>query len=164
MNVFGSRGSVIPIFLNLKKNEKYPITHESMTRFNISLDEAVNFVLWSLKKNIGGEIFIPKLPSYKIFDLIKAINPKFTYKIIGIRPGEKIYEELVSKMESLNTYDLGNCYSIVDRSQAKVIKEYEKKKIKKVKIGFEYNSSNNKDFLTVKKLVSLIAQYKNPLI
>ncbi len=163
-NVFGSRGSVVPLFLNLKKNEKYPITHESMTRFNISLDEAVNFVLWSLKKNIGGEIFVPKLPSYKIFDLIKAINPKFTYKIIGIRPGEKIYEELVSKMESLNTYDLGNCYSIVDRSQAKVIKEYEKKKIKKVKIGFEYNSSNNKDFLTVKKLVSLIAQYKNPLI
>ena len=131
-----------------------------MTEFNISLDEAVNFVLWSLKKNIGGEIFIPKLPSYKIFDLIKAINPKFTYKIIGIRPGEKIYEELVSKMESLNTYDLGNCYSIVDRSQAKVIKEYEKEKIKKVKIGFEYNSSNNKDFLTVKKLVSLIAQYR----
>ncbi len=163
-NVFGSRGSVVPLFLNLKKNEKFPITHESMTRFNISLDEAVNFVLWSLRKNIGGEIFIPKLPSYKIFDLIKAINTKFSYKIIGIRPGEKIYEELVSKMESLNTYDLGNCYSIVDRSHARVIKEYRKKKIKKVRIGFEYNSSNNKDFLTVKKLKKLIEQFKNPLI
>ena len=89
-NVFASRGSVIPLFLKLKDKDIFPITHPDMTRFNISLNEAIKLVLWSLKNNLGGEIFVPKIPSYKIMDLIKAIKNNYKYKIIGVRPGEKI--------------------------------------------------------------------------
>ena len=160
-NVFGSRGSVMPLFLNLKKKEPIPITNTNMTRFNISLEQAVDLVLWSLENNIGGEIFVPKLKSYKILDVAKAINPKSKIKIIGLRPGEKIAEELISKSDSFNTFDINKCYSIVDPSNDILVKKYKLKKFKKVKENFEYNSSNNKDFLNLNQLRKLINNFKN---
>ena len=158
-NVFGSRGSVIPLFLKLKSKDTFPITNKNMTRFNINLNEAIKLVIWSLRNNLGGEIFVPKIPSYKILDLAKSINDKFRYKIIGTRPGEKIHEELISKADSLYTYDLKFCYSIVDKVHTNTIKNYKKKKIKKVKEGFEYNSLNNKKFLSINELKKLISEY-----
>ena len=159
-NVFGSRGSVIPLFLNLKKNEIFPITDKKMTRFNISLDQAVNLVFWSLKNNMGGEIFIPKIPSYNILDLAKSIQKNFKYKIIGIRSGEKIHEELISKADSQNTYDLKLCYSIIDRSNNNVTKNYKAKKYKRVNENFEYNSFNNVRYLSINELKKLIKIYR----
>ena len=135
-NVFASRGSVIPLFLKLKDKDIFPITHPDMTRFNISLNEAIKLVLWSLKNNLGGEIFVPKIPSYKIMDLIKAIKNNYKYKIIGVRPGEKIHEELISKADSLNTYDLNYCYSIIDSMHTNTIKYYLSKNSKKLKKNF----------------------------
>ena len=151
-NVFASRGSVIPLFLKLKDKDIFPITHPDMTRFNISLNEAIKLVLWSLKNNLGGEIFVPKIPSYKIMDLIKAIKNNYKYKIIGVRPGEKIHEELISKADSLNTYDLNYCYSIIDTMHTNTIKNYLSKKFKKIKKKFSYNNSNNSKFLTVNEI------------
>ncbi len=159
-NVFASRGSVIPLFLKLKDKEIFPITHLDMTRFNISLDEAIKLVLWSLKSNLGGEIFVPKIPSYKIMDLIKAIKSNYKYKIIGVRPGEKIHEELISKADSLNTYDLNYCYSIVDTMHTNTIKYYSSKKFKKIRKEFSYNSSNNEKFLTVNEIKKLVKEYQ----
>ena len=160
-NVFGSRGSVIPLFFKLNKKEPIPITNKNMTRFNISLDQAVDFVLWSLEKNIGGEIFVPKLKSYRILDIANAINPKSKIKIIGVRAGEKITEELISKSDSINTFDLKKCYSIIDPHNDILVKKYRLKKFKKVMNNFEYNSSNNKDFLNLKQLRKLINTFKN---
>ena len=151
----------MPLFLNLKKKEPIPITNTNMTRFNISLEQAVDLVLWSLENNIGGEIFVPKLKSYKILDVAKAINPKSKIKIIGLRPGEKIAEELISKSDSFNTFDINKCYSIVDPSNDILVKKYKLKKFKKVKENFEYNSSNNKDFLNLNQLRKLINNFKN---
>tara|TARA_B100000029_G_scaffold500189_1_gene571569 strand:+ start:6644 stop:7660 length:1017 start_codon:yes stop_codon:yes gene_type:complete len=159
-NVFGSRGSVIPIFLSIKSGDAYPITDINMTRFNISLNEAVDQVFWSLKNNVGGEIFVPKIPSYRILDLVKSIKSNFKYRVIGIRSGEKIHEELISKADSQNTYDLKSCYSIIDKSNYIAKQKYKNKKYLKVKQGFEYNSSNNKKFLTVNELKKLISIYK----
>ena len=159
-NVFGSRGSVIPLFLKLKPRDIFPITDLNMTRFNISLDDSVKLVLWSLKNNLGGEIFVPKIPSYRILDLAKSIKENFKYKIIGIRPGEKIHEELISKADSLNTFDLKYCYSVIDSIHSDTIKNYKKNKIKKIKAGYQYNSFENKDFLSLKELKKLIKIYK----
>tara|TARA_B100001057_G_scaffold450242_2_gene492112 strand:- start:1203 stop:2219 length:1017 start_codon:yes stop_codon:yes gene_type:complete len=160
-NVFGSRGSVVPMFLNLKKNEPTPITDINMTRFNISLEHAVDFVIWSIKNNLGGEIFVPKLSSYKIVDLAEAIRPKSKFKIVGVRPGEKIFEELISKFDSLNTFNLKNCYTIIDPNNEILLKKYNKSKYKRVKNFFEYNSTNNESFLNRSKLVKLVTLYKN---
>ena len=159
-NVFGSRGSVIPLFLKLKSKDIFPITDSNMTRFNISLDDSVKLVIWSLKSNLGGEIFVPKIPSYRILDLAKSIKENFKYNIIGIRPGEKIHEELISKADSLNTYDLKYCYSVIDSIHGSTIKKYKKNKIKKIKAGFQYNSLENKDFLSVNELKELVKVYK----
>lgn len=159
-NVFASRGSVVPFFLNLKKNDSIPITDLDMTRFNISLDDAVKFVLWSLENNLGGEILIPKMPSYKITDLAKSIKSNSKFKIVGIRPGEKLYEELISKFDSFNTYDLKNCYSIIEDNNEYLKKFYHKKKFKKVRKLFEYNSSNNKAFLNKNELKTLVENFK----
>ena len=159
-NVFGSRGSVIPLFLKLKSKDIFPITDSNMTRFNISLDDSVKLVIWSLKSNLGGEIFVPKIPSYRILDLAKSIKENFKYNIIGIRAGEKIHEELISKADSLNTYDLKYCYSVIDSIHGSTIKKYKKNKIKKIKAGFQYNSLENKDFLSVNELKELVKVYK----
>jgi len=158
-NVFGSRGSVVPLFLSNKSNT-YNVTHKEMTRFNITLDDAIDMVFWSIINNIGGEIFVPKLYSYKILDLVKAINSKAKINFIGIRPGEKIYEELISKADSLNTYDLKKYYSIVEKTHPNILKIYKKDKINKVPNKFEYNSSNNNQILSIKQLNKLLSYYK----
>ena len=162
-NVFASRGSVVPLFLE-NKNNLFNVTHKDMTRFNISLDDAVGMVFWVMINNLGGEIFIPKIPSYKILDLVKAFSSKAKIKFIGIRPGEKIYEELISKADSLNTYNLEKYYSIVETNHTKTLLIYKKNKIKKVESNFEFNSSNNNKFLSDNQLRKLINEYKNKFL
>lgn len=147
-NVMGSRGSVIPLFLKQKKNKKvFTITDPNMTRFNITLDESVKFVLNCEKIMKGGEIFVPKIPSYRILDLLKAIQKKPKFKIIGIRPGEKLHEEMITKSDSLNTQEFKN-YFVINPSFRKY-----KSNIKKI---FSYNSFDNKRFLKTNELKNLI--------
>ncbi|MBI96860.1 UDP-N-acetylglucosamine 4,6-dehydratase (inverting), partial [bacterium] len=112
-NVMGSRGSVIPFFLKKAKEGFLPITDPSMTRFNISLSDGVETVFWALKNAIGGEIIVPKIPSYRIIDVAEAIGPNCKKNIVGIRPGEKIHEEMITTSDSFDTYDLGTYYSIL---------------------------------------------------
>lgn len=153
-NVMGSRGSVIPLFLETKKKGFFPITDTKMTRFNISLEGAVKMVIWSIQNLKGGEILVPKIPSFKITDLAKAICMKTKLKIIGIRPGEKIHEEMISASDSQDTYDLGRYYAIIVPN---FLDRYRKNKLlKKVKNGFCYNSGTNPDFLNVSDIKRLI--------
>jgi len=163
-NVFGSRGSVIPFFLKNKLKGELPITDKEMTRFNISLEHAVDVVMWSLKNLIGGELLIPKLPSYKIMDLAKAISPKCKTPIIGIRPGEKIHEEMVSSSDSQNTVELKDFYIILPSLNEKILSIYKKKLgAKKVKKDFIYNSNSNNKFLTLKELNQLVVKFQRNL-
>ena len=158
-NVFGSRGSVVPLFLEKKKKGVLPITHKDMTRFNVTLKDGVDMVLWSLKNSLGGEILVPKTPSYKLLDLAKAISPKSKIKIVGVRPGEKIHEELITKSDSFSTVDLGKYYVILPASNTKIMKEYLKKKKGKKIILQSYNSKDNEKFLTVKQIQDLLKDY-----
>ncbi len=157
-NVLGSRGSLIDVLKKNKNSNSFQITDYEMSRFNITLKESVNHVLWSFKNSPGGDILVPKLKSYMVIDLIKSFNPKLKLKKIGIRPGEKIYEEMVTKSDSLNTIELKNYYVILPNtfSDNKILKTrgYYKSKFnaKNVKRGFSYNSANNKDFLSFKEL------------
>ena len=157
-NVMNSRGSIVPFFLEKKKQGVLPITHKEMTRFNISLQESVDLVIWALKNSItGGEIFVPKIPSYRIVDLAKAICPKCKIKFIGIRPGEKIHEELVTSSESTNTIDLGSKYVILVGSNKIGKKKFLLfKGAKSVELGFSYNSLKNKNMLSVNDLKKII--------
>ena len=157
-NVFGSRGSVIPLFLKqIQNNSALTITDLNMTRFNITLKDATNYVLKKINTNKGGEIFVPKLYSYKIDDLVKAINNNKKYKIVGIRPGEKRHEEMISKFENENTLESKNDYVILNSSQ----NLYKNSKIyKPVKKGFSYNSFENSKYLTVSQIKKLIQQEK----
>ena len=156
-NVMSSNGSVIPFFLNRKKTGTLPITDSEMTRFNITLNEGVNMVLYALDNAWGGELFVPKIPSYNILDLAKAIDPNCKTKIIGIRPGEKVHEEMISSSDSYNTYDIGQYYVILPTIVKWKLQDFiEKFKANKVPVGFNYNSKENDDFLTVKDLSSLI--------
>ena len=160
-NVFGSRGSVFPLFMQLKKSESFPITNKDMTRFNITLNESVEFVLLSLKRQKGGEIFVPKLSSFKIIDLCKAINPSKKIKIIGIRPGEKLHEELISKFEANETIDCGEYYVILPHKYYDTKFTYNIKKAKFVPKNFYYTSESNKLFLNLNELSILIKENKN---
>ena len=155
-NVFGSRGSVFPKFKSLKSSEKFPVTDPLMTRFNISLNESVEFVLNSLIRQKGGEIFVPKLSSYKITDLCKAMDYKKPIKIIGIRPGEKIHEELISISESKMTADMNNYYIILPPQFRETSIKYDLKKIKFVPKNFSYNSGSNPIFLKINELKKII--------
>tara|TARA_B110000090_G_C13324479_1_gene424822 strand:- start:208 stop:1191 length:984 start_codon:yes stop_codon:yes gene_type:complete len=152
-NVFASRGSVIPYFIELN-NKKLPITitDKEMTRFNISIEEGVNVVLWSLKNLIGREILVPKIKSFKIIDLAKSINPQAKIKVIGIRPGEKIHEELISLADGELSIDIGKYYLLLPNR--KFFSKYKNSKI--LQKGFLYRSDLNKEFLTVKDLKKLI--------
>jgi UDP-N-acetylglucosamine 4,6-dehydratase/5-epimerase len=151
-NVMGSRGSVVPIFLRQKaKSEKFTITDINMTRFNITLNDSAKFVLFCLKKMKGGEIFVPKIPSYKILDVLKALEKKPKYSLIGIRAGEKLHEELITKSDSLNVEEYNSFFIINPSYKAK------KKKLKKI---FEYNSQNNSKFLTPEEIKKLIKDNK----
>tara|TARA_B100001057_G_scaffold501161_1_gene621223 strand:- start:1251 stop:2237 length:987 start_codon:yes stop_codon:yes gene_type:complete len=155
-NVMNSRGSVIPFFKNLE-TDFFPITSKNMTRFNITIDQAIDMVLWVINKCRGGEIFVPKLHSYKIQDLTKAIDPNKKIKIIGLRPGEKMHEEMISSSDSYNTVDLGKYYAILNPLNKKVFSSY--KKYKRMKPGLNYNSKDNK-FLKIKDIKNLLKKNK----
>ena len=157
-NVMGSRGSVIPVFLKQKQKGKILITQKEMTRFNIMMDQSISMVDYAIKESVGGEIIIPKIPSYRIIDLAKAIAPNLKVKFIGIRPGEKIHEDLITTHESLNTYDIGKYYVILNSNKNLINYYLKNKKAKKVKKLFSYNSENNPDFLSVNKLNKLISK------
>ena len=147
-NVMGSRGSVIPLFLKQKRDKKiFTITDKHMTRFNITLNESVKFVLKCEKIMKGGEIFVPKIPSYRILDLLNAIQKNPKYKMIGIRPGEKLHEEMITESDSLNTQEFKD-YFIIHPSFRKY-----KSNIKKI---FSYNSLDNKKYLKTNELSNLI--------
>jgi UDP-N-acetylglucosamine 4,6-dehydratase len=162
-NVMGSRGSVMPFFLAERANGFFPITDPAMTRFNISLEEGVQMVLWALENAMGGEIFVPKIPSYRITDLAKAIGPECEIRVVGIRPGEKIHEEMITASDSLNTIDLGPYYAILPSAADHLPEDYlEKCGGRPVKLGFAYNSGTNPRFLTVEELRGLISQHVDP--
>ena len=141
-NVMGSRGSVIPFFIKKADSGVLPITDESMTRFNITLDEGVDMVMYAIENSWGGEIFIPKIPSYKITEVAKAIGPKCEFPVIGVRPGEKIHEEMITETDSLNTLDCGKYYVILSSTPTWNVDDYKKKfSADFVKPGFKYNLS-----------------------
>ena len=137
-NVMESRGSVIPLFKKQMKTKVLNITDTRMTRFTITLEEGVNMVFWVLKNSIGGEIFVPKIPSFKILDLAKIISPNSKIKIIGVRKGEKIDEELITKSDSMMTYDLGKYYAIIADESKENLKFFKKnlRSLKRLKIVF----------------------------
>ena len=129
-----------------------------MTRFNISLNDSVEMVLWSLKNTIGGEIIIPKIPSYKIMDLLKATENEKNYKVIGVRLGEKINEELIGAADSINTIDIGKYYiTLQTKKDKKILNHYKKFNYKNLKSDFSYNSGNNKKFLSIRELKKILA-------
>jgi len=158
-NVFASRGSVVEVFKKIPEGKMLPITSKDMTRFNISLDKAVEMVIWTFKNMQGGEIFVPKIPSYNILDIAKAMHKKPRLKIIGIRNGEKIHEELITSSDSYNTYDLGKYYSIINPSVSHIQKIYDNKKYKKFPLGKSYNSFNNNDYLKVDQLKKILKKH-----
>ena len=162
-NVMGSNGSVIPFFLSKKAGGVLPITVESMTRFNISLQGGVDMVMHALFNAWGGEIFIPKIPSYRITDIAEAIGPKCQHKVIGIRPGEKIHEEMITASDSFFTYDLGKYYVILPQSPNWKMDEFVTKfDAKQVSEGFSYNSGTNTEWETIDNLRALIVEHVDP--
>jgi len=160
-NVMGSRGSVIPFFMKKKSDGVLPITDPGMTRFNISLEEGVEMVLYAVEHAIGGEIFVPKIPSYRILDVAKAVAPDARHEIVGIRPGEKLHEEMITSSDSFNTIDLDKYYAILPQGNARVQTYYEGKGGKMVAPGFCYNSGTNEEWLGVDELKSLISSHIN---
>lgn len=162
-NVMGSNGSVIPFFLK-KRNDKFlPITDATMTRFNISLDGGVDMVLHALDHAWGGEIFVPKIPSYKLTEVAKAIAPNLEHRVVGIRPGEKIHEEMITGSDSFYTYDLGKYYAILPSVTNWNLEEFVKKfNAKKVKEGFQYNSGDNTEWVDAAELRELIKIHVDP--
>lgn len=162
-NVIGSRGSVIPFFMSKRKENVLPITHPEMTRFNISLEEGVDLVLYAIENSWGGEIFVPKIPSYRILDVAKAIAPHAKYEIIGIRPGEKLHEEMITEMDSFQTMEFDKHFVIrpsVDQwSEADYLKHFNGRKVSDL---FKYNSALNDRFLTVEEIRSEIRRHVDP--
>jgi len=156
-NVMGSNGSVVPFFLKKREQGILPITDPSMTRFNILLDQAVDMVLYVLINSWGGEIYVPKIPSYRITDLAKAIDKDCNQKVVGVRAGEKIHEEMISSSDSYTTYDLGDYYVILPYNPIWNIEEFKNKfNARKVVEGFSYNSKDNNHFLSVEQINKLI--------
>jgi UDP-N-acetylglucosamine 4,6-dehydratase (inverting) len=155
-NVFGSRGSVVPIFIEQRKKGELTVTDKRMTRFNITIEESVKMVLWSLANNLGGEIYIPKLPSYNVLDLAKAVSPKSKIKFTGIKIGEKLHEVLVLKNESDFILDIGKYFIQVQSNKIfeKLRKKFKKSKL--IKEDFKYDSGTNSNFLSLKDLQYLI--------
>jgi UDP-N-acetylglucosamine 4,6-dehydratase (inverting) len=159
-NVFGSRGSVLHEFLRQEKMKAFEITDKRMTRFNIDLEIAVNMVLWVLKNSIGAEIFIPKLPSLRIIDLAKAINPNCKIIFTGMRPGEKLHEELITNNDNINVLDIKKYYIIMDSNISR--RKFLTKKFngKKVSSNFCYNSEDNNYYLNLVEIKKLINRYR----
>jgi len=161
-NVMGSRGSVIPFFLKQAKNGRLTITHEDMTRFNISLNEGVEMVHWAIENAHGTEILVPKIPSYRITDVAKAVAPSCQTEIVGIRPGEKLHEEMITSSDSPNTIDLGRYYAILPLKNGVAKKYAHSHGATDVPEGFSYNSGSNTDFLSVDRLRDLIKKHIDP--
>jgi len=162
-NVMGSRGSVIPYFLSLRNSGTIPVTHPDMTRFNISLEEGVNLVLYAIEQSAGGEIFVPKLPSYKITDLADAIAPSVPIKTVGIRPGEKLHEDMITENDAPFTFEFNDYFMVIPNTgQHRFDEVIRKGNGKKVQEGFRYNSGTNNHWLTVKELRELIKKYVDP--
>jgi UDP-N-acetylglucosamine 4,6-dehydratase (inverting) len=153
-NVMGSRGSVIPFFIQKYKEGVLPITDEKMTRFNISLEEGAALVLYAMSHHLGGEIFIPKIPSYRILDVAKAVAPECKTNVVGIRPGEKLHEEMITPTDSLSTIDIGSYYAILPTVSYKYTEQDYLKHHNgmKVREGFSYNSGENEEWDTVETL------------
>jgi UDP-N-acetylglucosamine 4,6-dehydratase/5-epimerase len=166
-NVMGSRGSVIPFFLDRRASGVLPITDPTMTRFNISLQDGVDMVLWALENALGGEILVPKIPSYRIVDVASAIAPNSKQDVVGIRPGEKIDEEMITTSDGPNTVDIGPYYAVLPASgnatQGGSIEEYcASTGARRVPQGFSYNSGSNPVFLTVTQIRELIRTHLDP--
>lgn len=162
-NVMGSRGSVIPFFLGRRDQGSLPITDAGMTRFNISLDGGVALVMWTLNNAEGGEILVPKIPSYRVTDVATAVAPSAAQEIIGIRPGEKIHEEMITASDSPNTVDMGEYYAILPPGDADAIDRYcQDRGATRVAPGFCYDSGTNEHFLTVEEIRTLIRQHIDP--
>ncbi len=162
-NVIGSRGSVVPFFLKKREEGVLPITHQDMTRFNISLEEGVEMVFHALGTHWGGEIFVPKIPSYVITELAKAIGPDCKQEIVGIRPGEKLHEEMITETDSLNTVELDKYYVILPSTPTWTTEDFLKAfNGKMVEIGFKYNSGTNDEWLSAEQLRDQIRQHVDP--
>ena len=162
-NVMGSNGSVMPFFLDKRKEGVLPITDDRMTRFNISLEDGCEMVFNAIDTAWGGEIFVPKIPSYKIIDVAKAIAPECKHEIVGIRPGEKLHEEMITMSDSFNTWDLGKYFAILPQKTNFKLPDYVAHfKAKKVKEGFSYNSGENDEWETVESLRKLIKIHVDP--
>ncbi len=165
-NVMGSRGSVIPFFLKKRAEGVLPITHPEMTRFNISLEAGVEMVLYAIENAIGGEVFVPKLPSYRVLDVAEAIGPDCEHPIVGIRPGEKLHEEMITPSDSFNTIETEKYYIITPSSlqyqglnKQHYLQHYKARPVPK---GFSYNSGTNTEWLSVEQIRELIRTYVDP--
>ncbi len=158
-NVLGSRGSLLGLLMETSKKNYFNITDLNMTRFNITLKDACEMVFWSLKNMKGGEIFVPKIPSFKILDMARCVNNKARIKKIGLRPGEKIHEEMISKHELIYTYDLGKYYAVLNSKDTNLLKKYKSKKLATLKSS--YNSKDNKDKMSQTDLRKVLDEYKN---
>jgi UDP-N-acetylglucosamine 4,6-dehydratase len=162
-NVMGSNGSVIPFFIKKKKEGRLPITDPNMTRFNISLQEGVEMVLHAMEHAWGGEIFVPKIPSYRITDVAEAIAPGAPIDITGIRPGEKLHEEMITTSDAFTTYDLGRYYAIVPQVPVFDLNSFVKAfQAVKVPEGFCYNSGENSEWVTPEQMRALIREHVDP--
>lgn len=162
-NVMGSNGSVIPFFIQKCKEGVLPITVDTMTRFNISLQGGVDMVIHAMKTAWGGEIFIPKIPSYRITDVAKAVGPNCEHKVVGIRPGEKIHEEMITSSDAFFTYDLGKYYVIIPQTPLWKTEDFISEfNAELVPDGFSYNSGTNKEWETVESLRKLIKEHVDP--
>lgn len=162
-NVMGSNGSVIPFFLKKRSSGMLPITDLAMTRFNISLEDGVGMVLYAMEHAFGGELFIPKIPSYRITDLAQAIAPECQQEVVGIRPGEKIHEEMISISDSFSTYDIGKYFVILPQATNYKFEEFMTKyNAQKVPEGFFYNSGSNTEWINVAEIRKLIKKHVDP--
>jgi UDP-N-acetylglucosamine 4,6-dehydratase (inverting) len=160
-NVMGSRGSVIPFFMKQREKGFLPITHKEMTRFNISLDAGAELVLFALHNQLGGEIFVPKIPSYKILDVAEAVAPGCELRDVGIRPGEKLHEEMITATDSLDTIDIGKYYAILPSISFSYTREDYMKHHNAVRVpdGFFYNSGTNSEWETIPALREKIKKF-----
>lgn len=165
-NVMGSRGSVIPFFINKRNSgvKELPITDMRMTRFNISLQAGVDLVMFAIGHHLGGEIFIPKIPSYHIVDVVKAIAPDAKIEIVGIRPGEKLHEEMITVTDAMNTIDLGQYYAIIPSvsdcyTREDFIKYHNATPVPE---NFHYSSDKNTEWETVESMREKIKKFVDP--
>ena len=164
-NVLGSRGSVLPLLMKYKNGGTFTLTSDEMTRFNITLDQGVKVVDWAMQNSNGGEILIPKIPSYKLVNLIEAVGLKNKPKIIGLRKGEKVHEEMITEADSYTTYDIGKYFLILPDNEKSTLNRFKKKLkvFKKIPNNFSYNSRDNDQFLSInelKKMIALVGNFK----